>query len=72
MNIQITETYRIYLEGGLQLLLTRSEHRDDTLDIKVEWANGETMESFSEWNVHKSDLEGISELFSTMAKRVNA
>jgi hypothetical protein len=72
MNIQITETYRIYLEGGLQLLLTRSEHRDDTLDIEVEWANGETMESFSEWMIHKSDLEGIAKLFSEMSKKVNA
>ena len=71
MSIQKSETYRLHLKGGLQLLLTRSHNRE-SLDIEVEWANGETMECFYEWNVEREDLQGIADLFAEMAKAVNS
>jgi hypothetical protein len=69
--IHKSETYRLHLTGGLQLLLTRSENRE-SLDIEIEWANGETMECLSEWNIAREDLRGISDLFAKMAQAVKA
>lgn len=70
-QIHKSETYQINLNGGLQLLLTRSEN-SESLEIAVEWANGEVMESFNEWNVSPKDLQGIADLFADMAKAVNS
>lgn len=47
-------------------------HPHESVSIKVEWANGEDMETFSELTLNDSDMAKLSDLFRTVAMEVNA
>jgi len=70
-NIYKSETYRIGLSEGVDFMLTRSL-TNSFIEIGVEWANGERMESFSELNIRPEDIQKLADIFADMAKAVDA
>jgi hypothetical protein len=65
-----TTTYRTHFDDGCEFLLTVSSN--GFTDVKVEWANGEVMESFSELTLNRTDLHKLASLFSFVNVEVNA
>lgn len=72
-SVLISKTFTTYLSGGICFMLTKClDHPHESVSIKVEWANGEDMETFSELTLNDSDMAKLSDLFRTVAMEVNA
>lgn len=72
-HVYIAKTYSTILSGGIVFMVTQSmEHPHESIGIKVEWANGEEVETFNELTLNPSDMAKLSDLFRTVAMEVNA